>query len=74
MLVNGEYKGIEITQRVIDWLTRMNTDYRENKYFDKSFIEALLIAVLSVKLIKSGEKIDDGYISFVKGELLFWIY
>lgn len=68
--INGEYKGIEITMRVVDWLTKMNTNYRADKTFDKAFIKALLIAVLSVKLVKSGEEIDDGYISFVKGEFL----
>lgn len=71
MQINGEYKGIEITMRVVNWLLKMNTNYHTDESIDMAFIKALLIVVLSVKLIKSGEQIDDGYISFVKGDFLF---
>lgn len=57
--------------RAVNWLINVNTDRRADKKIDKAFIKALLIAVLSVKAIKSCENFDEGSISFVKGRSTF---
>lgn len=60
------HKEIMLKGRVVNWLIRMNAE-RNDKNSDKAFIKVLLIAIFTVKFIKSGAKLEEGMLDFVKG-------
>lgn len=66
--VKDQYEEIKLNGRVVNWLTGMNTERRNESNVDKTFIKVLLIAVFTVRFIKSGDEFEAGSMDFIKGQ------
>lgn len=63
---NGNHY-VKLKKSLVDFLIRLNVEFRDEISVDKSFLKGLAIAVFTVRKIKSSEKLSSELIGFIKG-------
>lgn len=64
---NDEHREVKLKGQLVQFLIKLNTDRGQDANMDKVFIKALLIAVFTVKFIKSGAILEPELMKFIEG-------
>lgn len=70
MKVGNGIERVKLKKQLVDFLIRLNVELKEDRGVDKAFVKGLVIAVFSVKKIKSNENLSLDLVSFIKGMFL----
>lgn len=66
---NDEHREVKLKGQLVQFLIKLNTDRAPDANMDKVFIKALLIAVFTVKRIKSGAILEPELMKFIEGSI-----
>lgn len=62
---------VKLKDSLVEFLTRLNTERRNDLTSDKIFVKGLLIAAFSVETIKEQRNLETNLLEFIKGNKLF---
>lgn len=66
--VENGFKEVKIKGRVVDFLSNLNANRRNDPKADFPFIKALIVSVFTVKLVKAKDSLQPDLIDFIKGK------
>lgn len=71
--VQGGLKEVKLKGKAVNFLTRLNTEQRNDAELDLSFIKTMVICVFTCKSVRSDVTLEPELISYIRGIKMFFI-